>query len=146
MSLSKIAFFSFLTIFSLNSGNCENVDQKEQPSATISSITMALGTSGDQLEPENQRDTFKPTDTIHAVVRVENAPANTNVGADWVAVDIGNSAEADSLILSKDVKVEGSRNVDFTFKPTPSFPTGKYQVEISIDGSVESTKSFNIKE
>lgn len=146
---SKIIVFSFFTLFAVNTATCEEEKHDENtvtiPSASISSITMALGIKGEELDPVNPSDLFKPTDTIHAVVRVVDAPANTELSASWIAVDVGNAAEPDSVILTTAVTAEGTRNVDFTLKPSKPFPVGIYRVEISIDGSLDTTKNFMIK-
>lgn len=149
MLLSKTIVFSVFTLCAINSATWakENYIQKTRSEsvAKVKSITMALGVKGEEAEPVNRTDIFKPTDTIHAVVKVADAPPDTKVSATWVAVDIGDAGEPDSEILTIDITVEGTRNIDFTLKPTESFPVGTYQVEISINGALESTKKFRIK-
>ena len=144
--------FSFLSAFALNCGYCdEEVKQKESEKSiaisptVISSITLAFGTKGDDLEPLGQSGVFKPTDTVHAVVRVIDAPANTKVSASWFVVNVGSAAEPDSLILSAAVTAEGTRNLDFTLKPTQPFPQGTYRVEVSVDGELDTDKIFTVK-
>lgn len=145
----KIISLSILTFFPLSSNIYAEENQKEmietETSSPVTSVTMALGISGEEFTPVNQTDIFKPADIIHAVVRVENAPADTTLSASWIAVDVGNAAEPNTLITSTDIKVEGTRNVDFTLTPSKTFPEGKYQVDISVNGVFDSSKSFMIK-
>lgn len=146
-SFSKAIVFSVFTLCAMNSATWAKESYIEktklESSAKIKSITMALGVKGEEAIPVNLTNTFKPTDTIHAVVKVVDAPVDTNVSATWVAVDIG--GEPNSEILTISIKVEGTRNVDFTLKPSEPFPAGSYQVEVSINGTLDSIKKFAIK-
>lgn len=150
MSLSKTIAFSVFALCAVDSATYAKENSIEKialrSSAKIRSVTMALGVEGEEAKPVNTTNVFKPTDTIHAVVKVANAPADTKVGATWVAVDVGDAAEPDSVILSFDIAVEGTRNIDFSLVPSKPFPVGTYQVEISVDGTLDSTKKFTIKE
>lgn len=147
MKLRSFSTIISLSVFSLCAVNTAtyNKTMVANSSATIKSITMALGVKGETSDPVNPTNSFKPTDTIHAVVKVLNAPANTKVGATWVAVDVGDAAEPNSVILSIDLTVEGTRNIDFTLEPFKPFPAGKYRVEISVDDELDSTKEFTVR-
>lgn len=146
---SKIISLSVLTLLPLGSSIYAEENEKEtivatEISAPLTSVTMALGISGEEFTPINKTDVFKPTDTIHAVARVENAPLNTILSAAWIAVDVGNAAEPNTLITSTDISVDGTRNVDFTLNPSKPFPEGKYQVEVSVNGVLDTTQTFTI--
>lgn len=149
LSFSKAIVFSVFSLCAMNSATWAKESYIEKTksvqSAKVKSITMALGVKGEEAEPVNRTDVFKPTDTIHAVVKVVDAPADTNVSATWVAVDVGNAAEPNSEILTTNITTSGTRNVDFTLKPSQPFPVGSYQVEISINGTLDSTKKFTVK-
>lgn len=99
---------------------------------------------GKAVEPGTA--TFGPSDTIHAVVSVANAPDNTKIKAVWTVVDAGDGQikdqkAAEKEFLSKDI---GS-TVDFTFVPDKPLPTGKYKADIYLDDKLDKTLNFEIK-
>lgn len=114
----------------------------------IDSITMALGTTGEEKMPENITSIFKPTNTFHAVVRTNNAPANTRFKATWYLVKSNSSEYApNSLIDSTEITTDGTRYIDFTLKPTSKMPEGTYRVEFSVNGVIDPlSATFVVKE
>jgi len=116
-----------------------------KPSGFVASITMAEDTQGANKDPVNLTEVFKPTSTFHAVVRTQNAPANTKFSAAWYAVDVGTAAPPNTLIDQTDVTTDGSRNIDFTLRPTTAWPLGTYRVEVSVNGVLDSVKNFSVK-
>ncbi len=140
ISFSKIALLSAMAAFAVSTGYHTDLE-----AGAISSITLALDTKGDEREPVNPSDVFLPTDTIHAVVRIVDAPANTNLRASWYVVDVGDAAEPGTLIFTNDISTDGTRNIDFSLKPTAEFPVGTYRVDVLVNGLVDTTKNFSIR-
>jgi len=97
-----------------------------QPSGYITQVVMAKDTQGDNKDPVNPTEVFASSATFHAVVSIQDAPAN-------------------SLIDSTDLTTDGSRNIDFTLKPNSKWPAGTYRVEISVNGVVDTVKTFSVK-
>lgn len=116
-----------------------------QQSNLINEVVMAEDTKGPEREPVAETTTFKPNSIIHAVVRIQNAPAQTNFKAAWYVVDVGNVAPPNTLIDSTDINTDGSRNIDFTLAPTTTWPPGTYRVEISVNNNVDKVKTFTVK-
>jgi hypothetical protein len=111
-----------------------------KPSGLISSVTMAEKTQGATKDPVNPTSVFAPNSIFHAVVSVQNAPANTKFTAVWYAVDAGNT-----LIDQTDLATDGTRNIDFTLTPTTTWSAGVYRVEIYVNGRLDTVKIFSVK-
>ncbi len=116
-----------------------------KPSGYVNSVTMAEGVQGDTKDPVNPTVVFSPSATFHAVVRTQNAPANTNFKATWYVVDVGNAAAPNSLIDETTLPTDGSRNIDFSLAPKTTWPAGTYRVEISVNGVLDTVKTFSVK-
>lgn len=115
------------------------------PTSFISEVVMAQDTSGDAKEPVHPTSIFQPNSTIHAVIRTQNAPTNTVFKASWYVTDVGTVASPNTLIDAVEFSTEGTRNIDFTLKPTTTWPEGTYHVDISVNGKVEFTKEYSVK-
>jgi DnaJ domain len=111
----------------------------------ITDVVMATSTSGSNFDPIGVTDTFTPSATFHAVVTIAEAPANTNVKAVWYAADVGSAAPANTKIDEYTLTTEGSRNLDYTLKPTTTWPVGTYKVEIYENGTLARTVSFTVQ-
>lgn len=112
----------------------------------IASVTMAEGTQSNTKDPINPTTVFKPTGTFHAVVRTNNAPADTTYTVEWYAVDVGNAAPPNTLIDSTDLDTSGTRNIDFLINPPSSgWPVGTYRVEVSVNYILDTIKIFSVK-
>ncbi len=105
---------------------------------TISGAVMARDVQGNNYDPVGVTDTFAANQPIyHAVVTVNGAPSNTSVRAVW------NSATA--KLGEYEIKTDGSRNLDFTFKPDGGgLPTGSYHVDIYLNGTLNRTLNFTV--
>ena len=115
-----------------------------KPTGYINNVTLAESTTGDK-EPVNPTTVFKPTAVFHAVVRSQSAPANTKFKASWYVVDVGNAAAPNSLLTETELATDGSRYIDFSISPPETWPIGTYRVEISVNGVVDTVKTFSVK-
>lgn len=118
--------------------------QSKTPSGIIKSVTMALDTKGDNKDPVNPTILFFPNAVFHAVVAIENAPANTQFKVSWYATDVGSVAAPNWLIDSFEIAGEGSRNLEFTLAPKAAWPIGTYRVEVAVNGNVERVVDFSV--
>ncbi len=116
-----------------------------QPSGVIASVTMAEDAKADTKEPINPTVVFKPSSTFHAIVAIQNAPANTKFGATWYTVDVGSAAPPNNKIDSTELTTDGSRNIDFTLQPNTTWPVGTYRVEITVNGVLDTVKTFSVQ-
>jgi len=129
----------------------EVLSQAAQPtspphlSGYILDVTLATGVQGVAKDPVGATTVFGPTDVIHAVVSIANAPKGTEFMANWYVVDIGDASQANKLITSSQISADGTRNVDFNLTPTSQWPVGSYRVEILVNGQVEATATYSVQ-
>jgi len=136
---------------SLNRTLSFSVEQSPQEASTptssdtIQEIVLAKNTEGSEAEPVDPTTIFKPDSTIHAVVRINEAPEGTKYEASWFVIDAGDDVEKNALINKTNITTDGTRNIDFTLRPLKSFPPGSYRVDISVNGVHHSSKTFTIE-
>jgi hypothetical protein len=112
----------------------------EFSTANIGSVTLSRDyQNGKIVDPT---ETFSPRNrTIHAVVEVNNAPAGTVVGANWIVL-YGGKQE----VVSRTIVLEGlhQKVVHFDLWNQRDWERGTYQVEITLDGKVKRTIDFRV--
>ena len=99
---------------------------------------MVPKSSGDQVETY----VFTPDEPFYAIVDLSNAPEETKSKAVWTAVDV-EGVELNSQIDV--VELEGSGEHTFTLTNNGPWPAGIYQVEIFINGTLDSTLQFAVE-
>lgn len=115
--------------------------------ANITDAVMSKDVTGDNFDPVDPTTTFAPDQpTLHLVATVANAPSDTKVQASWVAVDIGDVADPNTVIDSAEVTLNDQDKAHFTLS-TPStgtWPVGKYKVDLYLDGKLTKTVEFSV--
>jgi hypothetical protein len=114
-------------------------------SGYIAEIIMARNTEGEEKNPINLTTVFSPTDTFHAVAKVEDAPENTSFSATWYVTDVGPDIACNSVVDSTEISTFGTRNLDFTLTPESTWPSGMYRVEVFVNGVLDSVKEFSVQ-
>jgi len=115
------------------------------PAATVSVTTVDLGTTvGPDKKIATPTATFKPKDTINASVGTTTSDPATAVagklGAKWTFQDGQTVKEA-----SEDINFAGPGQTVFSINSPKGFPTGKYKLEVLLDGAVTQTRDFEVK-
>jgi hypothetical protein len=112
----------------------------------ITQVVVASGVKGDALEPVNASDNIAPDQNeIHAVVTLTSAPKDSLVKAVWMAVDLGSALPPNAKLDEKEIKVEGSCNVDFVLvRAGKAWSPGLYKVELYWNGKLDRTVNFVI--
>jgi hypothetical protein len=129
-----------------SSSNCPALPAPDlTKSGFISDIILARNTEGEEKNPINLTTVFSPTDTFHAVAKVEDAPENTSFSATWYVTDVGPDIACNSVVDSTEISTFGTRNLDFTLTPESTWPTGMYRVEVFVNGVLDSVKEFSVK-
>lgn len=117
----------------------------------VKQVVLAENTKPSSFEPINPTTKFRSnTPLIHAAVRVEKAPANTQFRARWYAPG------QDPLDFM--LQTDGTRWLDFRLMPTPpntpapgetpapeGFPAGEYKVEIYVNEQLANTQTFTVQ-
>ncbi|MFB9067667.1 hypothetical protein [Pseudofulvimonas gallinarii] len=97
----------------------------------------ALTESGDAVP---MTGAFSPKDAIHAVVHTTGV-GNATLGANW-------TYGADRQAVHQEehrIDTDGPSRHLFRINMEDGFPTGTYQVDVTLDGNVVSSKSFSIE-
>jgi len=115
--------------------------------ATASVNSIDLGNAvGADMRVTAPMSTFSPKDaTIYAAVSTGTSDPAASVagklGAKWTHVDSGQVVHEES----KDITFAGDGMTDFQISKPDGWPTGKYKVEVSLDGNVVQTREFEVK-
>jgi hypothetical protein len=107
--------------------------------ANIGSVTLSKDyRNGKAINPT---EAFSPTNhTFHAVVKVNNAPAGTVVGANWTILEDG-----EAVVYSKKIELDGEQDfAHFTLSNQEDWESGKYSVEITLNGKPQRTVDFRV--
>lgn len=117
------------------------------PMASAASVTgVDLGNAvGADMRVAAPMNTFAPKDTIHASVSTATSDPMASVpgklGVKWTHVDSNQTVHEES----KDVTFTGDGVTDFQISKPGGWPTGKYKVEVSLDGNVVQTREFEVR-
>ena len=88
---------------------------------------------------------FTPRDTIYAAVSTGTSDPAASVagklGAKWTHVDSNQVVHEES----KDLTLAGDGVTDFQISKPDGWPTGKYKLEVMLDGAVVQTREFEVK-
>ena len=114
--------------------------------ATASVNSVDLGNAvGADMRVTAPMTTFGTKDTIYAAVSTGTSDPAASVagklGAKWTHVDSNQVVHEES----KDITFAGDGVTDFQISKPDGWPTGKYRVEISLDGAVVQTREFEVK-
>ncbi|MEO6228031.1 MAG: hypothetical protein ABIO61_09305 [Thermomonas sp.] len=112
--------------------------------AMVNSVDLGNAVGAD-MRVTAPMTTFKPSDTIYAAVSTGTsdpaASVASKVGAKWTHVDSNQTVHEES----KDLTVAGDGVTDFQISKPDGWSTGKYKVEIMLDGAVVQTREFQVK-
>lgn len=116
------------------------------PVATVSVTSVDLGNAvGTDMKVTTPATTFAPKDTIYAAITTNTSDAMASVPgkltAKWTHVDSNQTVNEES----KDITFNADDVTDFQIAKPDGWPTGKYKVEISLDGAVVQTREFEVK-
>ncbi len=120
-----------------------------EPSAAMATANVNgidLGNAvGADMRVTAPMTTFAPTDTIYAAVSTGTsdpaASVASTLGAKWTHVDSNQTVHEES----KDLVLAGDGVTDFQISRPDGWPTGKYKVEIMLDGAVVQTREFDVR-
>lgn len=112
--------------------------------AMVSSVDLGNAVGAD-MRVTAPMTTFGPKDTIYAAVSTGTsdpaASVASKLGAKWTHVDSNQTVHEES----KDMALAGDGVTDFQISKPDGWPTGKYKVEIMLDGAVVQTREFDVK-
>jgi hypothetical protein len=114
--------------------------------AGASVTTVDLGSAvGADMKVSAPKATFAPKDTIYVSIGTSTSDPAASVpgklGAKWTHVDSNQTVSEDT----RDVSLTGMSNTEFHIAKPDGWPTGKYKVDIMLDGNVVQTREFEVK-
>lgn len=114
------------------------------PPAAPEGVSFAGLTLGNAVGPDQNvvapMTAFAPTDTIYAAVATTGAAPNAAIVARWT---YGDGQLVDES--SQSIAPTGSATTTFHIAKPDGWPTGKYEVAITIDGKPVATQGFTVE-
>jgi len=98
----------------------------------IQSVTMAGEVVVDSFEPVNPTINFVDPPAVHAVVTTQDAPPDTTVRVEWFFGGAG-TVPPDTSLGTFSITADGSRNLDYSFKPDTHMTPGVYYVKVYLN-------------
>jgi hypothetical protein len=107
--------------------------------ANIKSARLSADPSGN---PETT--TFAPDQqTVYCIVTLANAPDDTKVQAVWTAVEVGD--EQPNTLIDQSELTSGDAELTFKLTNNMLWPTGKYKVELYLNGKLDRTIEYQVQ-
>jgi hypothetical protein len=113
--------------------------------ATVTSVDLGKAAGADmKITAPTTLFAVRDGKIIAAVsTHVSDATATVpaKVGAKWTHVDSNQTVNEEA----RDVQLKGDQTWDFEITNTNPWPTGKYRVEVMLDGAVVQSRDFEVK-
>ncbi|GAB3345167.1 hypothetical protein [Lysobacter tyrosinilyticus] len=114
--------------------------------ATASVTSVDLGNAvGADMKIATPMTTFGPKDTIYVAIGTNTSDPAASVpgklGVKWTHVDSNQTVNEES----RDATLTGAGSTEFHIAKPSGWPTGKYKVEVSLDGNVVQSRDFEVK-
>jgi hypothetical protein len=136
-----------LTLAAVLSAACTR--SSENPGATgttgtgvdvrVSQIEMGRSLNADKTINDTS-DSFKPNDTIYASIRTGGTAATATLKARWTYQDGQVVNESTQTIAPT-----GDARTEFHISKPDGWPTGKYKLEVFLNGSSTATRDFTVE-
>jgi len=130
---------------SIVAGSCGKKSEETLPPpastgvVTVTGLEMGRAVGGDKRVTD-KTDEFKPNDTIYATVLTSGTSASSTLKARWTYQDGQVVEESEQAIAPT-----GDAANEFHISKPDGWPTGKYRVEIFLDGNPTQAKDFTVK-
>lgn len=112
--------------------------------ATVNGVDLGNAVGAD-MRVVAPMTTFAPTDTIYAAVNTGTsdpaASVASTLGARWTHVDSNQTVHEDT----RELVLAGDGVTDFQISRPDPWPTGRYKVEIMLNGTLVQTREFEVK-
>jgi len=105
----------------------------------VSQINLGRSLNADKTINDNT-DSFKPNDTIYASIGTGGSAATATLKARWTYQDGQVVNESTQTIAPT-----GDARTEFHISKPDGWPTGKYKLEVLLNGSSAATKDFVVE-
>jgi hypothetical protein len=105
----------------------------------VTDVNLGRTLNADKTVADNTTS-FRPIDTIYASVVTEGSSSSAALKARWTYQD--------GQLVDESVRTiapTGKATTEFHVSKPDGWPTGKYKVEVSLDGAPAGTKDFEVK-
>lgn len=150
LAVVLLLFIVLACSFGKNSTNVSTNSSTEGSAATDATSTGAIedlhmAKDDGKGDPGDETNAFSPADrTIHCVAKLADSKAGTKMKFSWFIVDAGGSKN--EKIKDIDYTTRALENVVHGHLTLPqNWPTGKYKVEVFVNGNLERTAQFAVK-
>jgi hypothetical protein len=109
------------------------------PAVTITDVSLGNALTADK-KVQTPSDTFKPKDTIFAVVSTDGAAPSAVIAVKWTYQD-GQTVKEDSRTIAP----TGPATTEFSIQKPGGWPKGDYKVDVTMDGKPGPSKSFKVQ-
>lgn len=115
------------------------------PTSTGAIEELHMAKDNGNGDPGDETSAFSPGDrTIHCVAKLAAAKAGTKMKFSWFIVDAGGSKN--EKIREIDYTTRALENIVHGHLTLPqNWPSGKYKVEVSVNGNLEKTAQYSVK-
>ena len=114
------------------------------PSASVTSIELGNAVGAD-MRVTTPMSTFATGDTIHVSIATATAdPAATvpaSLGVRWTHLDSNQLVHEET----RQVNLNGSGVTEFQISRPDGWPTGRYRVDITLDGAAAQSREFEVR-
>jgi len=112
----------------------------------VSDATLAAAVDSES-KPVSASNSFTvATETIYISLKLNDAPANTQVMAKLTYLSGEAASLANSTMFSQTLSGQGTKYLAFTVKPPPGgFPQGNYQVSLAVNGQDQASLPFSVQ-
>jgi hypothetical protein len=146
LRLSRWLFLAVLvlalpTLIAACAKKTEEYSSTTPPAAAVTVTDVDLGRAvGSDNRVVDKVETFAPKDVIYATVITKGASPSSIIKATWTFED-GQVVDTSERTIAP----TGEAATEFHIAKPDGFPAGKYKVEVYLDGSQVSTKTFEVK-
>lgn len=134
MKGNKLSIILALLVLILASLACEF----NASTANIADAWLSADEAGDQRVTSYSQDAI-----FYAQVDLQNAPDDTVLKAVWIAVEAQDTEP--NLVITETEFTTGSGVVNFNLTNDNLWPTGKYKVDIYMNGTLSKTLEFEVQ-
>ena len=108
--------------------------------ASITDIQLGRHLSADK-RVSDATTKFSPRDTIYAVALTQGSSPNATVTARWTYEEGGQVVKEDS----RSIAANGTEATEFHISKPSGWPTGRYKVDVSLNGAPAQSKEFTVQ-
>jgi hypothetical protein len=114
------------------------------PTPSVSAIELGRQIGANRRVTDTT-SAFARRDTIYLVVVTENAPMGANLMAKWTFVETGQQVDSTTQPVAPAEPGSPTSVTEFHISKPSGWPTGKYRVEVWLDGASQGTREFEVK-